>query len=201
MQSDVLAPANVNSDELARLYDLLDEYGRSLIEPTNRPLNVLIFEAFHGWEVQKIVKENKVCWPDGFNFTTEEIRWVWLETGCWVNYSDDNGRPREEFGLHGYDGSEGNFVSRPKPLPIPDYVQSLDDALELRDHLPSDGKLQIVELEGDFLTLWRAVLIARDGDVYEDEAATPSVAVLKAVLKQLLRSPDQLNWPKFGAPS
>ena len=195
MQSNV----NVNSEELTRLYDLLDEYGRTIAEPTNRPLNVLIFEAFHRWEVQKIVRNHDVQWPCGFNFSTEEVCWVWLESGRWVNSLDDDGKPREEFGLtHDYDNKD-NFVAQPEQRPIPDYIESLDEAFRLKQML-SFAKLQLAELEGDFFTLWRAKLLTGDGDLYEDEAATPSVAVLKAMLKQLLKNTDQLNWLKFGPP-
>lgn len=199
-QSDDLSPVRVNFDELSRLYELLDEYGRTLIDPTNRPIGVLIFEAFHRWEVRRIVTEQEVSWPDGFNFATQDIRWVWLETGRWVNYLGDDGSPREEFGLHGYEGREGTFIVQPEALPIPDYAESLDDALDIKGRL-SFAKLQIIELDGDLLPLWKAVLTADNAAVYQDEAVTPSVAVLKVVLKQLLASPEQLNWPKFGPPT
>ena len=193
------ASAKLNSEELARLYDLLDEYGCTLIEPTNRPLNVLIFEALHRWEVQEVVEEKAVCWPDGFNFVTSENRWLWQKTGLWVDLVDDDGKPCEEFCLvREYDGN-GNFVALPELRPIPDYVQSLDAALEVKQTL-SIRQLQMTELGGDSFTLWRAALLAEDSDVHESEAVTAPVAVLKAVLKEVLANPGQLEWPKFGPP-
>ncbi|GEC31686.1 hypothetical protein N181_01860 [Sinorhizobium fredii USDA 205] len=197
MQSDVsTADLHMNFAELSRLYELLDEYSRTLTDPTNRPLNVVIFEAFHQWEVQQMKKMGQFRFP-GLNLPTEEIEWVWLKSGMWVDYLDEDGRPCEEFGLYGYDDSEGNFVFEPEVRPIPDYIQSLDEALDLKGKL-SFAKLRIVELDGDFLTLWRAILLAKDGNTLEDEAATPSVAVLKALLKALIQSPEELNRPKFG---
>lgn len=196
MQSDIPTPADVNFTELSRLYELLDEYGRTLTDPTNRPLNVIIFEAFHRWEVKQIAKVGQFRFP-GLTLPTEEIEWVWLKTGMWVDYLDEDGRPREEFGLHGDYDNEGNFVFEPEVRPIPDYVQSLDEALELKSKL-TFANLRIVELEGDFFPLWRAALVAKDCNTLEDKAATPSVAVLKVVLKAIFQCREELNTPKFG---
>ncbi|MEZ0003226.1 hypothetical protein [Sinorhizobium fredii] len=194
MQSDVSTPdSRINFAELSRLYELLDEYGRTLTEPTNRPLNVMIFEAFHRWDVKQIAKVGQFRFP-GLDLPTEEIEWVWLKSGMWVDYLDEDGRPCEEFGLHAYDDSEGNFVLEPEVLPIPDYVQSLDETLELKSVL-SFAKLRIVELDGDFLTLWRAILVAKDGNTLEEEAAIPAVAVLKVVVKALIQCPEELIRP------
>lgn len=200
MQSDTPDPkTHVNFEEVSRLYDLLDGYGNTLEDKTERSLNVMIFEAFHRWEVQKIVKREEVSWPDDFNFTTEEIEWVWLETGSMINCLDDDGGPCEEFGLHGEYDKQGNFVIQPKTVPIPDYIESLDEALELKRMLVFRN-LRIDELVGNSFTLWRAALVAKDCKTLEEEAATPSVAVLKVVLKALMQSPARLNWLKFGSP-
>lgn len=199
-QSGDLSLPRVNFDELFRLYELLDEYGRTLTDPTNRPIDVLVFEAFHRWEVCRIVSRHDVPWPDGLNFAMQDTRWVWLETGGRMTCPRGDGLPREDFGLAGYEEREGTFVVQPALLPIPAYVKSLDDALEIKGRL-SRAKLQIIEPDGDPFPLWKAVLTVGDAAVHEDEATAPSVAVLKAVLKQLLGSPEQLNWPKFGPPA
>ncbi|NRP73321.1 hypothetical protein ILFOPFJJ_04220 [Ensifer psoraleae] len=171
--------------------------GPSVIQLMVRLIS-LIFEAFHRWEVKQIAKVGQFHFP-GFNLPIAKTEWVWLKTGMWVDYLDEGGRPREEFGLHGGYDNEGNFVFQPEVLPIPDYVQSLDKALELKNKL-SFANLRIVELDGDFLTLWKAALVAKDGKTLEEEAATASVAVLKVVLQALIQSPEELNWSKFGPP-
>lgn len=195
-----LSLPRVNFDELFRLYELLDEYGRTLTDPTNRPIDVLVFEAFHRWEVRRIASRHEVAWPDELNFAMQDTRWVWLETGGRMTCPGGDGLPREDFGLDGCEEREGTFVVQPALLPIPAYVESLDDALDIKGRL-SRAKLQIIEPDGNLFPLWKAVLTVGDAAVHEDEAAAPSVAVLKAVLKQLLGSPEQLNWPKFGPPT
>lgn len=167
MQIDAPDRCHETFEELSRLYELLDEYGKTLVEPTNRPLHVLIFEAFHRWEVKEVVSSERIQLMGDVGYATENSRWIWLETGSWVGFVDDNGRPLDEFGLHGDTDSAGNFIADPKVLLIPDYVQSFDAALQLTGQL-TFMKLQLTELEGEILTSWKAELRGKVDQRFED---------------------------------
>lgn len=190
---------HLNVEELSRLYELLDEYGRTLDEPTNRPLNTLIFEAFHLWEVKKLSKIEEVHWPEGVYFELSESRWVWLESGCWVDSIDDDGQACEDFLTYEFDGFDGKRSLQPTLHIIPDYANSVDEALNLKNRVFL-GKVGITESTGGFFPLWRATSVARNGVTYREKAITPSVALLKTVLRQLCDSSCELSSSKHGPP-
>jgi hypothetical protein len=196
MLDDLPEVSRVNFGELSRLYELLEEFGSTLVEPTNRPLKVIIFETFHRWEVKEVIEREQFHLADDLQYIADTSRWVWLETGVEVNFTDDDGQPRDAFGLHGVADREEDFFAGRKVVLVPDYVQSLDAALHLKGQL-SFLNLQLTELETEFFTRWKAQLFAGDR-LIEDSAAIPSVALLKVVVRQLLSRPAELNWPKFG---
>lgn len=71
---DVPDHSHVDFGELSRLYELLEEYGETLTEPTNRPLNVIIFEAFHRWEVKEIDRTERGNLTGDFDFIDNNNR-------------------------------------------------------------------------------------------------------------------------------
>lgn len=199
MNSENTSRAEIKLGALIRLYELLDEYGRTLDEPTNRPLNLLIFETFHQWEVKRVLKREEVRWPEGIHFETSETRWVWLQSGGWADFVDEDGKSHELFATYEWDGLCGQRSLQPSLQIVPDYVNSLDEALKLKIQL-SSATLNIAELDGDFFPLWRTTLTGRQGEVYIDEAITPSVAILKTMVRQLLNTAPELCLLKLGPP-